>query len=55
MPWIGDPWLIPLAHVGHRYGEACRFLQWQAGKDDTPEAIADRDYWRGVERLRKGR
>lgn len=35
MPWMGDPYLIPLAHLPARYEEAERLRVWLLGKEDA--------------------
>lgn len=44
MPWLGDPYLIPLAHLPARYEEAWRLLVWSLGKEESDgadEILAD--------------
>lgn len=45
LPWLGNPYLIPLAHIPAHYEEAWRLMIWSLGKEDAgdgaDEILAD--------------
>lgn len=53
LPWIGDPYLIPLRHINARYEEAMRVQIWRMGLEDTTGAMEDRAHRREVAHLRR--
>lgn len=53
LPWLGDPWLIPLIHLEARYREAEDARRWKAGVGETEEEENDRILERNVRRRKK--
>jgi hypothetical protein len=53
LPWLGDPYTIPLRHIAARYEEACRVLIWKLGLEDNAGIAEDRAHKREVARLRR--
>jgi hypothetical protein len=53
LPHLGDPYLIPLAHIPIRYRQAEDVRRWKLGIDETEEQQAERVNQRRVRKLKR--
>lgn len=53
LPWLGDPYTIPLAHITPRYIEALHVRRFRLGIGETEDQQAERVHQREVRKLRR--